>query len=436
MLKSWHELQADSSERLDDIPWLAPRAKIGPGNNPITVDANGQFESTLLFQQGDYPTWKSWDLTNLTQKWVNTPSSNNGVILWATNEDVNSYDLRFYSSENETKPPELMIIWSDQPKTVYFLKDHLGSIRATVLDSAGAPVVGYSDYDPWGYILENRTKTRTWGDNQAIAENKFTGKERDEEFSLNWDFFGARYYDAEIGRWMSVDPQRNTIVPKSLLRSTDYIVSPFGYTLNNPVRFFDPNGLETRGVDISFLGGSSVAGSAGVTIVTDDKGNAGLLFHTGVGGLFGAVVGGSVGYQETSANTVFDLAGLSFTAGIGLGAGVFGAAEFNSSLDLSYSGKTTSVGLGEGAGAFLTIEESVLVQTGFQEATNVIEHAIKGGKLLVEDGKVFLVDDKGNKTDSGVTLTTGFEQGTTGSKIYEHIMRIFSDDDDKKDNDN
>ncbi|MCK6563055.1 hypothetical protein L6R21_28030, partial [bacterium] len=73
--------------------------------------------------------------------------------MWATNEDVNSYDLRFYSSENETKPPELMIIWSNQPKTVYFLKDHLGSVRATVLGSAGAPVVAFDDYDPWGYIL-------------------------------------------------------------------------------------------------------------------------------------------------------------------------------------------------------------------------------------------------------------------------------------------
>jgi len=35
-------------------------------------------------------------------------------------------------------------------KTVYFLKDHLGSIRATVLDSATVPVIGFDDYDAWG----------------------------------------------------------------------------------------------------------------------------------------------------------------------------------------------------------------------------------------------------------------------------------------------
>ncbi|KAA0229734.1 RHS repeat-associated core domain-containing protein [candidate division KSB1 bacterium] len=235
LLKPWHELQADSSERLDDIPWLAPRAKIGPGNNPITVDANGQFESTVLFQQGEHPTWKSWDLTKLTQKWVTTPSSNNGVILWATNEDVNAYDLRFYSSENETKPPELMIIWSDQPKTVYFLKDHLGSIRATVLDSAGAPVVAYDDYDPWGYLLAGRTKKRTWSDSQAVAKNKFTGKEWDDEYSVNWLHFPYRSYDPEIGRWLVRDP----------LEMKYPSLSPYVYAANNPVNVIDIDGDST-----------------------------------------------------------------------------------------------------------------------------------------------------------------------------------------------
>ncbi|MGH7450609.1 MAG: DNRLRE domain-containing protein, partial [bacterium] len=45
------------------------------------------------------PVWKSWNLTDLTQKWVNGTATNYGVILWATNEDVNGYNLRFYSSE-------------------------------------------------------------------------------------------------------------------------------------------------------------------------------------------------------------------------------------------------------------------------------------------------------------------------------------------------
>jgi hypothetical protein len=139
VLNNWDESQADSLKRLTGVNWLAPRGKIGPGSNPASEDANGQFESTMLFQTGQTGTWKVWNLTALTQKWINGTVANYGVILWATNEDVNAYDLRFYSRENATNKPKPVVTWSNTPKTVYFLKDHLGSIRATVLDSAGVP---------------------------------------------------------------------------------------------------------------------------------------------------------------------------------------------------------------------------------------------------------------------------------------------------------
>ncbi len=77
-------------------------------------------ESTTLFQQNQTGTWKSWNLTALTQKWINGTAANNGVILWATNEDVDAYDLRFYSRENTTNQPKLVVTWSNTPKTVYF----------------------------------------------------------------------------------------------------------------------------------------------------------------------------------------------------------------------------------------------------------------------------------------------------------------------------
>ena len=135
-----------------------------------------------------------------------------GVILWATNEDVIGYDLRFHSTDafppNNTNPPYLEVIWSNQLKTVYFLKDHLGSVRATVQDTIGAPVRGYDDYDPWGYTLAGRSMASTML--PSTTRNKFTGKERDAEYGVNWDYFGARYYDAQIGRWLSIDPLANS----------------------------------------------------------------------------------------------------------------------------------------------------------------------------------------------------------------------------------
>jgi len=44
--------------------------------------------------------------------------------------------------------------------------------------------------------------------------------------------YGARYYDAAMARWTSMDP----------LCEQYYSISPYAYCLNNPVRFIDPHG--------------------------------------------------------------------------------------------------------------------------------------------------------------------------------------------------
>ncbi|MCI0552499.1 MAG: polymorphic toxin type 28 domain-containing protein, partial [Anaerolineae bacterium] len=232
--------EADSLKRLTGVNWLAPRGKIGPGSDSTTVDANGQFESTVFFWQSEtstLPIWKSWNLTNLTQKWakVSGPGSfpSYGVILWATNEDVNGYDLRFYSSEAvAADQPKLEVTYSQTPRTVYFLKDHLGSVRATVQDTSTAPVCGYDDYDPWGYILAGRSVNSVCGPTSMVTRNKFTGKEWDDEHGVNWNYFGARYYDPQVGRWMARDP----------LAEKYPLLSPYNYSANNPVVNYDRDG--------------------------------------------------------------------------------------------------------------------------------------------------------------------------------------------------
>jgi RHS repeat-associated protein len=243
MLVSWDEAQATKDNRLSGTAWNATYGKIG-GAVPPADDANGQFESTTLFWQSELselPKWKSWDLTALTQKWLNSPTSNYGVILWATNEDVAGYTMRFHSSEasNSSDRPYLEVVYSTEAttRTVYFLKDHLGSIRATVLDSAGAPVIGYDDYDPWGYPLALRTKAIPTAYLQGASKNKFTGNEFDDDFGLNWGYHIDRFYDHQIGRWWVVDP------------IDQYSLSPYVYAANNPLRFIDPFGADTMYVD-------------------------------------------------------------------------------------------------------------------------------------------------------------------------------------------
>ncbi len=114
------------------------------------------------------------------------------------------------------------ITTSDVPN--FYLKDHLGSIR--IVTNENDEVISAQDYDAWGYQMQGREY------DSDVSKYKFTSKERDEESF--YDYFGARYYDARVGRWTSVDPL-----------GTEYPdISPFAYTLDNPLRLIDPNGKE------------------------------------------------------------------------------------------------------------------------------------------------------------------------------------------------
>ena len=247
LLIDFAENETNRDGRTVDLEWYLPYAAIDGR------DAKAQYESTVLFQTGEIASWKNWDLTALTQKWVSNSTTNFGVILWATNEDTDGMNLWFRSSEYTTDPtvqPKLEIIWSQTPQTVYFLKDHLGSIRATVLDSAIAPVIAYDDYDPWGYPLATRTQPIPNAYLQGASKNKFTGKERDDDYSVNLDYFGARYYDWLIGRWTSVDPMWQ--------KHPD--VTPYNYVLNNPLRLVDPDGMQVSAIEMRFLRDPALGG--------------------------------------------------------------------------------------------------------------------------------------------------------------------------------
>ena len=81
----------------------------------------------------------------------------------------------------------------------YYLKDHLGSTKVTV--DANGNVDGYNDYYPFGMTMPGRSSTNSSFDGRY----QFTGKERDFG-ETGYDYFGARYYDSFIGRWLQVDP--------------------------------------------------------------------------------------------------------------------------------------------------------------------------------------------------------------------------------------
>ncbi len=105
----------------------------------------------------------------------------------------------------------------------YYLKDHLGSVRAVV--NASGTVLETRDYYPFGLEMPGRSFV-----SGTKAKENFTGHELDAESGLI--YAGARYYMPNIGRWTSVDP----------LADQYPAWSPYNYTLNNPLRFVDPHG--------------------------------------------------------------------------------------------------------------------------------------------------------------------------------------------------
>jgi RHS repeat-associated protein len=111
------------------------------------------------------------------------------------------------------------------PVYQYFLKDHLGNTRV-VIDQSGT-VTQKTDYYPFG--------ATSWSAANSV-NNKYlyNGKEKQDEFGLDWYDYGARFYDPQIGRWHSVD-----------LKAEKYFsMSPYVFCGNNPINIVDPNGAD------------------------------------------------------------------------------------------------------------------------------------------------------------------------------------------------
>jgi len=110
----------------------------------------------------------------------------------------------------------------DHPSTA--LRTGLGSVKVIVNTSGNR--VAHTDLYPFGFEMPGRVQCQSGPD----CRYKFTGKERDSE--TQYDYFGARYYDARIGRWLSIDPLAH--------KAPD--ITPYHYCHNDPLCRIDPDG--------------------------------------------------------------------------------------------------------------------------------------------------------------------------------------------------
>ncbi len=105
----------------------------------------------------------------------------------------------------------------------YYHTDHLGS--SSVMTDAAGNMVEHIAYFPYG---QTRINTGT-----KDMHHKFTGQELDAETGLY--FYGARYYDPQLGRFISAD----TIVPNP---RNPQDLNRYSYVSNNPLNYIDPTG--------------------------------------------------------------------------------------------------------------------------------------------------------------------------------------------------
>jgi RHS repeat-associated protein len=136
------------------------------------------------------------------------------------------------------------------------------------MTDASGNVVWKADYKPFGE--ENSTT------GSAANDRRFVGKEKDDETGLS--YFGARYEDAKIGRFIAPDPVR-AVDPHSSKTNEKILADPqrlntYSYALNNPYAYIDPFGLSgILIVQSSGNGGSSMlSGHSWITYNKDGGG--------------------------------------------------------------------------------------------------------------------------------------------------------------------
>jgi RHS repeat-associated protein len=112
-------------------------------------------------------------------------------------------------------------------RLLYYTPDQINSTRV-VTDQSGN-VVYSAAHDPYGGIQQ------TWvGAYDPMP--KFSGKERDAE--SQFDYFGARYYDRNQYRFISIDP----VIVVMASQTDSQLWNRYSYCQNNPILYKDATG--------------------------------------------------------------------------------------------------------------------------------------------------------------------------------------------------
>jgi RHS repeat-associated protein len=220
--------------------------------------------------------------------------------------------------------------------TYRIITDHLGSPHI-IINVATGEIVQRMDYDEYGKLI--------FDTNPGFQPFGFAGGLYDKDTGLVR--FGARDYDAEVGRWTAKDPIG--------FRGKD--ANLYGYVWNDPANWLDPLGLLGMGV----YGEISVEAGMGDEVAWGFNAQAGVAaFYNGStvaaqdrGGFYS--IGTNMKYADVNTRECNEwIAGAN--AGVGVGAFITSADTYEDFENIKHSINLNtpigSVSIGYGGGDF------------------------------------------------------------------------------------
>ena len=249
-----------------------------------------------------------------------------------------------------------------------FYHQDLVTSTDTVSDVSGAAVQSTA-YFPFG-ALRARYSIQPQPATAEAPEYLFGQKERDSETGLL--FFEARHLNANLGRFIRVDPAILDLPRQGL--ETPQLLNGYAYAANNPLRYGDSSGkwpdwATTKGGGLSFMS-SGLAHSVTLDFhwVSDDKGNSGLAitFGYGPGGSIGPSASGNVEGLGSTADTIYGLQGWGAKTGTsgGWSPGVVGG-NLSFEGNVGHGHKTVTAGGGLDVGVRPGVRGSAYVMSTY-----------------------------------------------------------------------
>ena len=255
----------------------------------------------------------------------------------------------------------------------YYLKDHQGNNRVVV--SSGGTVAEVNHYYPFGSVFASTGNVQPY---------KYNDKELDTKKGLNWYDYGARHYDATLGRWLVVDP----------LAEKYYDLSPYIYCNNSPIRYIDPTGEDWK--------------DAWPHLQKSFSGNVSLGFRVGISANVSSL---KVGADINAGSVELGSDGCKLTQGVGIDVGPIGVSVNESVYHI----------------------DDYLVERKKSASVNIIGITIGNDKTTTYDSTGRYYKEVENKTDSQMNYSVGLsavaglgvDVSVDLSEIWNFVIKLF-----------